>query len=55
MKIRLLAGRDFEAARPQGVREALIDRYLAQQFFPGRSPIGATLQWNKQVMTVVGL
>jgi len=55
LQMRLLAGRTFEAAHRDDVREALIDRSLAQQFFPGRSPLGATLKWNDRVMTVVGV
>jgi putative ABC transport system permease protein len=55
LKMRVVEGRAFEDAHRQGVREALIDRHLAQQFFPGRSPIGATLQWNNNAVTVVGV
>jgi putative ABC transport system permease protein len=55
MGMRLLAGRDLEPIRPQGVREALIDRNLAQQFFPNRSPLGATLQLAEASLTVVGV
>ena len=55
MGMRLLAGRDFERVRPQGVREALIDRSLARQFFPNRSPLGATLQVDGAAATVVGV
>ena len=53
--MRLLAGRTFEAAHTDGAREALIDRHVAQQFFPGGSPLGATLRWNDISMTVVGV
>jgi putative ABC transport system permease protein len=55
LKMRLLSGRTFEANRRDGVREALIDRHLAQQFFPGRSPLGATLQFNDNAITIVGV
>jgi putative ABC transport system permease protein len=55
MGMRLLAGRDFEATRHEGVREALIDRYLAKQFFPDSSPIGATVQFAGNPVTVVGV
>ena len=53
--MRLLEGRDFEAVRREGVREALIDRHLAKQFFPNSSPIGATLLSNGESMTIVGV
>jgi hypothetical protein len=44
MGMRLLTGRGFEARHREGVREALIDRHLAQQFFPNSDPIGAILR-----------
>jgi putative ABC transport system permease protein len=55
MGIRLLAGRAFEQARHEGVKEALIDRHLADQFFPNGNPIGATLQFGSATATVVGV
>jgi predicted permease len=55
MGMRLLAGRDFDATRREGVREALIDRHLAKQFFPNSSPLGATLLLNNNSLTVVGV
>jgi predicted permease len=55
LRMRVLSGRSFDTAYRADVREALIDRYLAQQFFPGRSAIGATLQWNDRLLTVVGV
>jgi putative ABC transport system permease protein len=58
MGIRLMAGRVFEEARREGVREVLIDQYLAKQFFPGSNPIGATLleyHHEDRPMTVVGV
>jgi putative ABC transport system permease protein len=55
MGMRLLAGRDFEEAHRDGVREALIDRYLAQQFFPNSSPLGETVVSNDQKLTIVGV
>jgi predicted permease len=55
MGMQLLAGRGFEASHRRDVREALIDRHLAQQFFPGRSPLGAALQWNNNMATIVGV
>jgi putative ABC transport system permease protein len=55
MGMRLRAGRSFEPARTAGVREALIDRHLAGQFFPDSSPLGATLQWDDITITVIGV
>ena len=53
--IRVLAGRAFAAARPAGVREAVIDRTLASRFFPGRSPVGATLRFRGDTLAIVGV
>ena len=50
-----MAGRAFEQARHEGVKEALIDRHLADQFFPNGNPIGATLQFGSTTATVVGV
>jgi len=55
MGMRLLAGRDFEVTRREGVREALIDRHLAKQFFPDSSPVGATVQFADNSLTIVGV
>jgi len=55
MGMRLLAGRAFEEARHEGVREALIDRQLANQFFPNSNPVGATLQLDKFALTIAGV
>jgi predicted permease len=55
MGMRVLAGRGFEEARHAGVREALIDRPLAEQFFPNANPIGATVQFGKEALTIVGV
>ena len=56
--MRVVEGRAFERARRDGVREALIDRSLARQFFPGSSPLGAKIPFGndgKDVLTVVGV
>jgi len=54
--VRLVAGRAFEKARRPEVREAVIDTQLARQFFPGASPLGATIPFgDKQSMTIVGV
>ena len=55
MGMRLLAGRAFEERRYEGVREAVIDRLLAAQFFPTGSAIGAKIPFNKQSLTIVGV
>ena len=55
MGMRLLAGRDFDPARPKGVLEAMIDRHLAQQFFPNSSPLGARLVVGNSEATIVGV
>jgi putative ABC transport system permease protein len=55
MGMTLLAGRTFEAARREGVKEALIDTHLAQQFFPSVSPLGASIAFNGQALTIVGV
>jgi putative ABC transport system permease protein len=43
MGMRIVAGRGFEAARHDGRQEALIDRRLADEFFPNANPIGAKI------------
>lgn len=55
MGMTLTAGRTFEVARRAGVKEALIDEHLARDFFPGRSPLGATVTMNNESLTVVGV
>jgi putative ABC transport system permease protein len=55
MGIQLLEGRAFEAARREGVREAVIDEQVARQFFPGSSPLGATFPFSDAEVTIVGV
>ena len=55
MGMRLRAGREFDEARQPGVREALIDRHLAEQFFPNSNPLGSTMTVNKNSLTIVGV
>jgi putative ABC transport system permease protein len=55
MGMRLLAGRTFEKARREGVREALIDQQLARQFFPTGDPLGAKIPFQRDSLTVVGV
>ena len=52
---RIVAGRDFGPPSAEPVREALIDHTLAEEFFPGANPIGATLDLITDTMTVVGV
>ena len=53
--MRVLSGRAFDETRPEGVREALIDRHLAEQFFPSGSPLGSTVEFDKNSATIVGV
>jgi putative ABC transport system permease protein len=57
MGMRVLAGRSFERARRPDVREALIDEYLAKQFFPSGTPLGVKIPFGgeKQFVTIVGV
>ena len=41
--MRIVAGRAFDPVRHDGRQEALIDRRLAEQFFPTGNPIGAKI------------
>jgi putative ABC transport system permease protein len=55
MGMRVLAGRSFETGQIAGVREALIDRQLAQYFFPTGDPLGVKFTFNGKELTVVGV
>ncbi|HEX7081554.1 MAG TPA: ADOP family duplicated permease [Gammaproteobacteria bacterium] len=57
MGMRLLDGRTFGETRRDDVREALIDRRLAERFFPTGSPLGATIPFGRAggSLTVVGV
>ena len=61
MGMRVIAGRAFEDARREDVREALIDRHLAAQFFPAGTPLGARIPWGRdeqkreRFVTIVGV
>ncbi len=56
MGMRLVAGRSFEPARTDGVREVLIDSLLARQFFPTGDPIGARIPIGEDdFLTIVGV
>lgn len=55
MGMRLLAGRAFGLVRQNNVREALIDRHLAKQFFPSGNPLGAKIPFLNHSLTIVGV
>lgn len=56
MGMRIRAGRGFDPARRKGVREAVIDRVLARQFFPTGNPIGAKIPFDGEPqLTIVGV
>jgi putative ABC transport system permease protein len=55
MGMRLRAGREFSEAHQHGVSEALIDRHLAEQFFPNSNPLGSTMTFDKNSATIVGV
>jgi len=58
MGMRVIEGRPFERVRRDGVREALIDRSLARQFFPASSALGAKIPFGndgKDLVTIVGV
>jgi putative ABC transport system permease protein len=54
MGIRVHSGRDFDGWRPEA-RELLIDRTLAEHFFPGADPLGYQLPLGDESWTVVGV
>lgn len=55
MGMRVLEGRSLEARRGDGPREALIDRHLAEQFYPGRSPLGVVADTHDRKVIIVGV
>jgi predicted permease len=55
MRIGVLGGRTFQGPPTPGVREAVIDRTLAAKFFPTGNPVGATIQFQDDSLTVVGV
>jgi putative ABC transport system permease protein len=56
MGMRLVEGRGFDRVRRDGVRDAVIDRNLARQFFPTGTALGAKIPFgNNQFVTVVGV
>jgi putative ABC transport system permease protein len=55
MGMTLVAGRTFDVDRRDGVKEAMIDTHLARTFFPAGTPAGATLIYNQQPLTIIGV
>jgi putative ABC transport system permease protein len=55
MGMRILAGRTFERAHPDGVQEALIDQHLAGRFFPSGTPLGAAIPFRGKSLRIVGV
>jgi putative ABC transport system permease protein len=56
MKIDVLTGRAFARTAPAGTAEAMIDRTLAERFFPTGNPIGATVQFGSTTrFTIIGV
>ena len=54
--IPLLAGRDFGAAdRTGAARVAIVNRTMAQRFWPGKDAVGQRLVHEKEPVTVVGV
>jgi putative ABC transport system permease protein len=52
---RILAGREFEPGRRDSVYEAIIDRTLAEHFFPNANALGATIPFGDNSLTIVGI
>jgi len=55
MGMRVLAGRGFDVAHRSDVREVLIDRHLATQFFPTGTPLGASIPMDHKSHVIVGV
>lgn len=55
LRIPILDGRSFDAAPAGRRREALVDRTLASIFFPRSNPLGATLVFRDDSLTVIGV
>lgn len=53
--IPMLAGRDFEPAQPGALREAVIDRTLAADFFPSGGAVGTRLMVGQDSLLIVGV
>jgi putative ABC transport system permease protein len=61
IQIPLLQGRDFNSTdRADSQRVVIVDRALAEHFFPNQNPIGKQIQWlgtwdKKDIWTIVGV
>ncbi len=56
MRIRILAGRDFEPSRVDGGTEVVVDRAFSDYFFPApAAAIGARVRIDSDTMTIVGV
>jgi putative ABC transport system permease protein len=51
MGMHLVAGRGFDPVRQDGRQEVLIDRHLAERFFPNTDPIGMKIPWPGRRVT----
>jgi putative ABC transport system permease protein len=55
LAVPVLAGRTFQGAANVEVLETVIDRTLAQKFFPAANPIGATMTLGETDVTIIGV
>ena len=53
--IRMLDGREFNVFRPGSRREVIIDRTLADQFYPSGGAVGQRIAIGKDTLPVVGV
>lgn len=53
--IRVLAGRDFEPPRGARYREAIVDRTLAQTFYPSADAVGHAITMARDTFMIVGV
>jgi putative ABC transport system permease protein len=53
--IPVLAGRTFAGPASPDVLEVVIDRTLAQKFFPTGNPVGATMMLGQNQLTIIGV
>jgi putative ABC transport system permease protein len=53
--MRVVEGRVFDDARRPDVKETVIDRNLAEYFFPGGTALGARIPFSGDTVTVVGV
>jgi predicted permease len=54
--VRLLSGRPFESTdRDEGGKVVILNKTLADQFFPGKEPIGQRIAWTGDVLRFIGV